>query len=468
MRPISRAISTSAALTAALAAPVALGGPAHAAAKPAQMGDFNGDGYADLAIGAPNGKVGGTTGGYVGIVYGSKAGAKTSHHQIISQNSAGVPGAAENGDRFGASLAAADFDGDGYSDLAIGSPGEIVNGSTAPGTVTIVFGSSKGLSSSAITIPRPATSPEASAFGTSLVAGEFNQDGHRDLAISAGAAVRVVYGRAGLRSSKPTLKDIPVGENLNALAAGDVTGDGHEDLVISSTEQDADLSTIAVYPGSASGLATTPLAAKGAGSAGAPIAVGDIDGNGNADVVVGGGFDTPGGDFTLYPGGPEGLDATRTTQWNQDSPGVPGGDEPGDRFGAAVAVRDVNGDGKADVLAGAPGEDNGTGAVTLLYGASTGLSTSGAQQFGQGSPGVPGTPEKGDAFGRTVTVIDLNHDGRAELVAAAPGENTGSGAVTILRATPKGATTSGATTFGPANLNASPAAADFGQALPAR
>ncbi|MCW2943477.1 MAG: repeat protein [Actinoallomurus sp.] len=106
---------------AAHASPVPVTATAKAAvtatAKSAKAYDFNGDGYPDLALGSPYGKVGSkTSAGFVTIVYGSKSGPNLKKKQVFSQDSAGVPGAAETGDHFGFSLAAADFDGDGWTD----------------------------------------------------------------------------------------------------------------------------------------------------------------------------------------------------------------------------------------------------------------------------------------------------------------------------------------------------------------
>ncbi|MGH3387875.1 MAG: FG-GAP-like repeat-containing protein [Actinomadura sp.] len=467
MRSLIQLVAAGGALTATLSTSLALGALASAAAAPAQPGDFNGDGFRDLAIGAPFGKVGVRTAGYVGVVYGSSSGADTSHRQVLTQNSAGVPGSAESTDQFGGAVATGDFDGDGFSDLAVGAPGEQVSGSDDPGTVTIVFGSRGGLSGTAMTIASPDTNPEAGSFSSRLVSGDFDRDGLRDLAVSAGAAAAILYGRAGLRSSTPSLTNIPIGAAVNSLGAGDVTGDGYDELVVSSTQEDADDSEIDVFRGSASGLAGAAGLGTSSGWARTPIAVGDVNGDHKADIVAGGGFGAPGGSFTLYPGGAASLDTAHASTWTQDSPGVPGTDESGDRFGAAVAVRDVNGDGFADVAVGAPGENVGRGGVTLLLGRATGLTATGAQWFNQGTPGVPGTSEQADSFAGRVALLDLTRDGRAELVAAVPGENSAAGAVTILRATASGLTATGSRTFGAATLGADGTRASFGLALPA-
>ena len=102
-------------------------------ARAARAQDFNGDGFADLAIGVPGESVGSVTGaGAVNVIYGSSIGLTATGNQFWTQDKLGIGNSAEPFDRFGDSLAWGDFNGDGFSDLAIGVPYEDV------GSVTVL------------------------------------------------------------------------------------------------------------------------------------------------------------------------------------------------------------------------------------------------------------------------------------------------------------------------------------------
>ncbi|MFD7818444.1 FG-GAP repeat protein [Streptomyces sp. NPDC059785] len=122
--------------------------------------------------------------------------------------------------------------------------------------------------------------------------------------------------------------------------------------------------------------------------------------------------------------------------------GTPGGTRAGDRNS------DFNGDGYEDVLVGAPGATvsgaKGAGLVTVQYGSSRGIGTSGAARFSQFTSGVAGAAEAGDAFGRAVATGDLDADGYDDAVIGIPGEDIGTvadaGGVAVLWGSQSGLT----------------------------
>ncbi|MEV6756909.1 hypothetical protein [Streptomyces sp. NPDC051214] len=135
---------------------------------------------------------------------------------------------------------------------------------------------------------------------------------------------------------------------------------------------------------------------------------------------------------------------------------MPGAAEDGDRFGAALAVSDVNRDGREDLIAGAPGEaignEAGAGAAWLLRGGAQGLldakGAASSLTWNQDTSGVPGVAEAGDAFGAAVAAGDYNADGAPDVTVGSPGENSSLGAAWLF---PKGAA-NGSAAFSPRTL----------------
>ncbi|AXE87499.1 FG-GAP-like repeat-containing protein [Streptomyces sp. Go-475] len=467
---------TAAVLAAALTPlALALSAPAAHAATAAVPYDFNGDGRTDLAIGAPGATVAGQArAGAVSVVYGSPSGPKTATRTLLTQNTAGMPGAAEADDAFGTALASADLNTDGYADLLVGTPGED-GGDTNDGTVTVVWGSASGLSGARSLFSFFST--DYDRYGQALTAGDLDDDGDVDVAVGStgpitlslvnGPITRTSASNGGSGSRNDWWSS---SYGVKYLSSGDVTGDGHPRVVLHGrTAHNGDAATALAdmeISNHTDWLRNLP--------AGYVSAVGDIDGDGHADIAVGNDRETSadpagalGGKVTVVYGGPDGRDPGRAPLvLTQDTAGVPGAAETGDRFGSGVSLGDVDGDGYADLAVGAAGENAAAGAVTVLRGSASGLTTKGATSYSQNTAGVPGGSEKGDRFGERITLTDHTGDGRADLSVSAPGENAGDGAVWCLRATATGPTTTGATTFGPTSTGISTTGAPgYGTAL---
>ncbi|RZD62059.1 hypothetical protein C0Q58_16540 [Streptomyces albidoflavus] len=457
-------------------APAATAAPARSV--PAVPYDVDGDGYAESVVGVP----GGGKGGYLTVVPGSAKGPVTGKRQVISQASPGIGGTDEAGDAFGTAPVSADLNNDGYADVVVGSPGEDRANDFAPGRLVILWGSAKGL-----TRTTSVTSAHEEAGGLGTRVADVNGDGHLDLVSTQNGDEKDSFALAlgpfkpGMAAPKLELAGgAPHFTHLTAFTTGDFDGDGRDDVVFHHTAYE-ESSGPAWLRGTATGLSEQGAKWRNE-TTGTAFAAADLDGDGRDDLIVGDARDAPdpweerdpshpvdrnsGGVVRVLFGSPAGPGGDRAPlDLSQETPGVPGSgqgaSEAGDHFGASLAVGDLDGDGHADLAVGAPGEDINAavdaGAVTLIPGSPTGPTGQGATAVNQGTPGVPGANETGDAFGTRLLFADLDGDHRDDLLSAAPAENAGRGAVWAVTRTPL--------SFSPASLTLPAKATAFGRHL---
>ena len=273
-------------------------------------GDFNGDGYADLAIGVPSCWTSDSTDpGGVLVLWGSPAGLTTASSTWLPSPSSPTSVAST-----GFSLAAGDFNHDGYTDLAAGSPFDDTGSATRAGSIAIWSGGPTGLtltkvfSGASAGMPGPAPA-SGDALGFSLAAGDFKHDGFTDLAAAepGKSGVVVLYGGAGgLTTAKAQyLQNLgPYGGQ--AIIAADFTGTGYADLAVGDScavHTAPNRGVVEVHYGTKSGLGSVGfdtaqqlwVTASGmprfSGQApqyfGLSLSAGDFNGDHRADLAVG-------------------------------------------------------------------------------------------------------------------------------------------------------------------------------------
>jgi PKD repeat protein len=352
----------------------------------ASAGDVNGDGYSDIAVGAPTGS------GRVAVYHGSAQGLPAEPDWAATS--------IEEGSQFGFSVGTAgDFDGDGYSDLLVGAPLLDTDGAPDAGHFLIYYGSPGGLSA------EPAWSiyheGAWSYLGSSVsTAGDLDGDGYADIVVATtknsvdidnngdperlrGYYLAYIYHGAPHQNPRPARQErlyIWASQHdiydlsYPATTAGDLDDDGFADLVtgVSASQEDNFFQYggwAYLYAGGPDGLVSMHDWSNGREPSirwkvggelheshfGASVAgVGDIDGDGRGELGVGApnfrNNSVPVGRAYLVTGFPNGQLEPQTLRQTQQ--------QYGGRFGASVAgAGDVNGDGRDDMLVGEPGYD---------------------------------------------------------------------------------------------------------------
>ncbi|MEZ4571814.1 MAG: FG-GAP-like repeat-containing protein, partial [Thermomicrobiales bacterium] len=379
---------------------------------------------------------------------------------------------------FSDTLASGDFDGDGFYDLAIGTPYENVGGKTDAGMVVVLYSDgplgiwTNGYQAIDLDDGNLPGNKESNFLGAWMTVGDYDNDGYDDLAISAGGSglsptIQKLYilpgGPSGL--SRNTFQTIDV-DSLGwdgALASGDLSGDGYDDLAVSSPN----FGKARLYWGSGSGLVNggcpesgtfgcptsfgdddlinelglTDVKVPGVDKSlfGNSLAIGDLNNDGYDDLAIGDpyadaeancadvlGFRVDcdeGGVYIIY--GSSSLDDSGG-DWNVTGEFVhqegPSSDtnEWHDAWGRSVAIGDFDGDGYGDLAVGAPQEDHGCvqaiifcdnvgkGSITVIYGNSGGLSNSTKRLTQENLSGF--SNEANDRFGEYLAVGSFNGD----------------------------------------------------------
>lgn len=387
------------------------------------VGDFNGDAYEDLAIGAPRPDSRTEVlprGGEVVILHGGPGGLTTEGSQLWRQGENELLGQDEDSDLFGFSMTANDFNGDGFGDLAIGIPFEGLGAVDNAGALSILYGSNAGLSAANnqfLTEAELGDPLNANQWlGVKMDSGDFNNDGFPDLAALALFGEPGVYlvpgSSAGLDPGRAILVPIIVDPNQDnySLSAGDFNSDGFADLALGAPYQPVPgphLGSVTVFRGAAgifTGLGASNLdaftigsfgiEAAGSGELGAGLASGDFNRDGFVDLAasmpaLAGGPESlfQGGAVVLVEGNAFGnlILGSNIQVLQQGVDGVMDESEVGDSLGGyggavgshTLTAGDFNGDGFADLVIGVPleslvlpdvGSVRQSGAVHVLYG----------------------------------------------------------------------------------------------------
>ncbi len=387
----------------------------------ASAGDINGDGYADVIVGAPRIDILSSPtaedAGRAYLYYGASAG-------LPSVPSATLSGDSQAGAHFGWSVAeAGDIDADGFSDIVVGAP-HFDTPATDGGRIYVFYGSSSGI------ISTPAWAASSTIAGTllgySVAAVDLNNDGRSDIIAGApgdesekGRVAIYLAGASGMPSTpSATLAGELAGSQFgfSVAHAGDVNKDGYADILVGApTYGSGKPGKAYLYHGSSTGptlawnsSGDNQTASDSANPAQFGISVasaGDVNGDGYSDIAVGAhGYNntkTDSGKVYVYYGSASG--ASPAPNWTSS-----GDDGDFSYFGVSVAsAGDANGDGFADLIVGAHGQ----GKVFLYAGSSSGLGTSSTSTWSH----------SGERFGRQVARAgDVNKDGSPDLLFGAP------------------------------------------------
>jgi hypothetical protein len=424
------------------------------------LGDFNHDGYVDMAVGIIGENVDGVSGaGAVHIFYATQSGIDTFGDKIWTQNSSQqqpdgsivmIDGEAEQNDFFGDVVITGDFNGDGYDDLAVGVQHEDIGSEQDAGAVNVLYGSSNGITAKNNQIWSQTKSSDdieggseqSDHFGYSLCSGDFNGDGYDDLAVgvpdeqtagyNSGGAVNVIYGSSSGLSATGNIYihlgslGLSGGESNDqfgfSLTSGNFNGDSYMDLAVGSIRRDVSgvnsAGMVSIIYGDKNGLdqmhntmlyhnSTASSPTEAFDQFGWILSSGDFDGDKYDDLVVGIPFKDSGtisnsGAIEIFYGDHSGIN-TSSSFFEQRTSDIGLSPDANDHFAQTLASGYFNNDKYMDIAIGIPNKayDGHTeaGAVHILYGSTSGISVTNYQFWTQNTAGIEGMVEDNDRFG---------------------------------------------------------------------
>ncbi|WP_232224584.1 beta strand repeat-containing protein [Leptospira fainei] len=408
--------------------------------------DINGDGYPDLAVGAPSAS---SSAGQIFLFYSSGSGGIQASN--LAAANASILGTASS--TFGNFLDLGDVNGDGYADLAAAATTYSAN----TGQVYVFHSSgSSGISASTVgNANTTITGIASSQLGYVLGLGDINGDGYTDLATGAymyGSHAGQAYvfhstGSAGITASSysgaNTTITGPGSSNFAAsLAVGDVNGDGYSDLAIGGNYYNTSTGNIWIFHSSGSGGITASSYSSANTNIpgetvyndfGLPLAFGDVNGDGYADLASGANRYNntfTGKIYVFQSTGSGGITASAAGSAST----MITGQTSGDTFGGSISFGDINGDGYADLAVGATGYTSSTGRAYIFPSTgSAGLTTI-------ASITIDGEAT-GNAFSSYLAFSDFNGDGYSDLAAGANSYSGNVGRAYVFLSSGKSGTT---------------------------
>jgi hypothetical protein len=340
---------------------------------------------------------------------------------LIDDELGGVPKPPDPGDGFGFAVASGDFNKDGKADLAVGVPGR-----AGVSVFDDVDGTNPGRFIDSHDLAEP---PEVYAFGAALVARDFNRDGYADLAVGAPGSgsqrkasghgsIHILFGGPrGLSAAHARTIGEAEPNGMSGfgrvLAAGDVNGDGELDLVEGSwLEGDPNGGHLSYCLGGKDGKGPTGCDVVHAGGSTSSLAVGNLNGDRIGDVVQGNEMaDDEAGQVRVWFG--LNSDSTQPDKIiDEGQRDVAGEASAGDDFGSDVAIGKIDGDQFADIVVTAPFDDQERGTVSVIHGSAKGPL---AQSYFLNAP-----PSKG-RFGSALALLDTDNDHLPEVYVGVDG-----------------------------------------------